>query len=162
MSSYLIDGYNLFFKLQEDILPLEEKREEFIFLLDKEAEDLQLQISIVFDSHQKNAQDFGSKKLLKNLEVIFSPKNLSADEYLLEFLEWNAKNITLVTSDVGLTKKACYLGAKTESIEKFIAFILRRRKKKKQKGKPELKDTDANLKRYLKEFERNLDETDEH
>ena len=157
---YLIDGYNLFFKLEEEILPLEEKREEFITLLDHVVGELRLSTLLIFDSHNKNAENFASKRKLANLEVSFSPKNLSADQYILELLEWDAKNTTLVTSDRELSKKGLFLGAKTLSIEGFVEFILRREKKNTPKGKREMRETDANLKRLLSEFEKRLDESD--
>ena len=152
---YLIDGYNLFFKLEKEILPLKEKREEFISLLDEEAEDLKLQVLLIFDSHRENAEDFASKQKLKNLEVSFSPKNLSADHYILELLEWDAKNTTLVTSDKKLAMEAKHHGAKIQSIETFVRFILRKRKKQNSVIKPEMQETDANIKRYLDAFEKN-------
>ncbi len=151
---YLIDGYNFFFKLEEDILPLEKKRDEFVSFLDEEAGNLN--ILLIFDSHRKNAGSFASKRKLKNIEVSFSPKNFSADEYILELLEWDAKNTTLVTSDRELAKKASYLGAKTQSIDSFVRLILKREKKPKEK--PEMRETEANIKRLLKEFERGTDE----
>ncbi|MCB1107319.1 MAG: NYN domain-containing protein, partial [Chlamydiia bacterium] len=126
---YIIDGYNLFFKLEEDILPLKEKRESFISLLDDKVGNLCLNVTVVFDSHRENSEDVASQKRLKNLEVSFSPKNLSADQYILELLEWNSTNTTLVTSDKKLALLARSKGAKTESIEGFIKFILRRNKR---------------------------------
>ncbi|MEM8727604.1 MAG: NYN domain-containing protein, partial [Chlamydiota bacterium] len=106
---YLIDGYNLFFKLQGERLPLEEKREEFIHLLDRFVATFKIQVLMVFDSHYRNGKDFASKRPLSNIEVSFSPKNLSADQYLLELLEWDSKNTTLVTSDKELSKKSFFL-----------------------------------------------------
>ncbi|MCP5505478.1 MAG: NYN domain-containing protein [Chlamydiales bacterium] len=158
---YLIDGYNLFFKLEEEILPLEEKREEFLTLFDQVVDQLKLNVLMVFDSHYENSGHFASKRKLSHLEVSFSPKNLSADDYILELLEWNAKQITLVTSDRELSKRGSFLGAKTLSIESFVAFIIKKQKKGLPKGKPALKETKGNFERLLKEFEKRLDETDE-
>jgi predicted RNA-binding protein with PIN domain len=151
---YLIDGYNLFFKLKEEILPLEEKRNEFIALLDEEVGDLHLNAFLIFDSHIENSHDYASKRTLKHLEISFSPKNLSADHYILELLEWSSKNTTLVTSDKSLGVKAKHLGAKVKTIEAFVEFILKKRKQKKPRGKVEMKETDANIKRYLEAFEK--------
>ncbi|MCB1110300.1 MAG: NYN domain-containing protein, partial [Chlamydiia bacterium] len=111
-----------------------------------------------FDSHRENAEDFASKRKLKNLEVSFSPKNLSADHYILELLEWDAKNTMLITSDKRLAMEAKHHGAKVQSIEGFVQFILRRRKKKGAEDKPEMRETDANIKRYLEAFKK-TDET---
>lgn len=158
---YLIDGYNLFFKLQEELLPLEEKREEFLHLFDEVVGELKLQALIVFDSHYQNSEVFASKRILSHVEVSFSPKNLSADQYLLELLEWSSKNTTLVTSDRELSKKGSFLGAKTLSIEKFVAFILKKQKQKAPKGKPTLRESKANFERLHRAFKKKLDESDE-
>lgn len=159
---YLVDGYNLFFKLEEDLLPLEEKREAFVQVLDQVAVHLKLKILIVFDSHYENALHFASKRKMTHIEVSFSPQNLSADAYLLELLEWNPKQTTLVTSDRELTKKGSFLGAKTMTIEAFVSFILKKQKKGTlKKEKPNLRETKGNFDRLLKEFEKRLDENDE-
>lgn len=158
---YLIDGYNLFFKLQEELLPLEEKREAFIRLLDEVVGELKLQTLIIFDSHYHNSKHFASKRKLINIEVSFSPKNLSADEYLLELLEWDSKNTTLVSSDRELSKKGFFLGAKILSIEGFVNFILKKQKKNSPKGKPTMQESKANFDRLHEAFKKKLDESDE-
>lgn len=158
---YLIDGYNLFFKLEEEILPLEEKREEFLSLFDQVIVQLKLNVLVIFDSHFENSKHFASKRKLSHLEVSFSPKNLSADEYILELLEWNAKQTTLVSSDRELSKRGSFLGAKTISIEAFVAFIIKKQQGALPKGKPIMQESKGNFERLLKEFEKRLDETDE-
>jgi predicted RNA-binding protein with PIN domain len=157
---YLVDGYNLFFKLEEEILPLEEKREEFLMLFDQVVDELHLNVLIIFDSHYENSTHFASKRKLTHLEVSFSPKNLSADDYILELLEWNAKETTLITSDQKLSKKGSFLGAKTMSIETFVTFIIKKQQKIIPKGKPSMRESKGNFERLLKEFEKRLDEND--
>lgn len=158
---YIIDGYNLFFKLEEEILPLEEKREEFLTLFDHVVNQLKLNVLIIFDSHHEISGHFASKRTLSYLEVSFSPKNLSADDYILELLEWNARQTTLVTSDRELVRRGSFLGAKTLSIQAFVSFIIKKQKKGMPKGKPALQETKGNFERLLKEFEKRLDENDE-
>ena len=114
-----------------------------------------MKAQVIFDSQSHYGKDFASKKKLRHLEISFSPKNLSADCYILELLEWDAKNTTLVTSDNHLAREAKSRGAKTLSIEKFVAMIRKRRKKKTSKGKPKMKETDTNIQRYLQEFTKN-------
>ena len=157
---YLVDGYNLFFKLEEEILPLEEKREEFLTLFDQVVDQLHLNVLIIFDSHYEHSAHFAPKRKLTHLEVSFSPKNLSADDYILELLEWNAKETTLITSDHELSKKGSFLGAKTMSIETFVSFIIKKQQRMAPKEKPPMRESKRNFERLLKEFERRLDETD--
>jgi len=64
---YVIDGYNLFFKIQNQINPLEEKRENFVHALNREVQALNLNVTIVFDSQKSNAPAFPSKKELESL-----------------------------------------------------------------------------------------------
>ena len=116
---------------------------------------------MVFDSHYQNSEDFASKRTLSNIEVSFSPKNLSADQYLLELLEWDSKNTTLVTSDRELSKKGSFLGAKILSIEKFVNFILKKQKKGTPRGKPNMRESRANFERLHKAFKKKLDESGE-
>ena len=155
---YLIDGYNLFFKIQQNVLPLQKKRAHFLEDLDHEIAALNMHATLVFDSHQTQAEIFPSSKKMEALEVVFSPENLSADLYILELLSWDSHQTTLVSSDRELTIKATYLGAKTQSIEEFIALILRRRAKSTPNAhnKAELRESDAHLKRLLKIFEKKL------
>ena len=124
---YLIDGYNLFFKIEDQFLPLEKKREKFLHAFDKAVDNYRFQILIIFDGYYQNNENFASKKALSNIEVSFSPQHLSADQYLLELLEWNATNTTLITSDQELSKKASLLGAKILSTEQFLCFILNKK-----------------------------------
>ena len=157
---YLIDGYNLFFKIQQNVLPLQKKRDTFLEDLDVEIAALRINATLVFDSHQEHADIFPSSMQMQALEVVFSPKHLSADGYILELLSWDSHQTTLVTSDRELSLKATHLGAQTTTIEEFIALILRRRAKleKTEESKPELRESDAHLKRLLKIFEKRLSE----
>lgn len=159
--NYLIDGYNLFFKLQEEILPLQEKREEFTLLLNEIIGSLQLQVLVIFDSHYQNSEDFASKKILPHLEISFSPKNLSADQYILELLAWNATNTILVTSDRELSKKGTLLGAKTLSIEKFVRFIQKKKKKKESREKPLTRESKVHFERLYKAFTEKLNKSND-
>jgi len=157
---YLIDGYNLFFKIHQNVLPLQKKRENFLEDLDREIDALNMHATLIFDSNQEHADIFPSSKKLEALEVVFSPKNLSADSYILELLTWDSHLITLITSDRELALKATHLGVRTQSIEDFIALLLRRRSKKEPKieDKPKLRESDVNLERLLKIFEKKLSE----
>jgi len=74
---YVIDGYNLFFKIQNQINPLEEKRENFVHALNREVQALNLNVTIVFDSQKSNAPAFPSKK---ELEALATQASIAKDE----------------------------------------------------------------------------------
>ncbi|NGX51051.1 MAG: hypothetical protein K1060chlam2_00908 [Chlamydiae bacterium] len=155
---YLIDGYNLFFNIQKSVLPLQQKREKFLEDLDREIALIKMDATLVFDSNQEHTESFPSSKKMQALEVVFSPKHLSADAYILELLSWNSHNTTLVTSDRELSLKATHLGATTQPIEEFIALLLKRGAKKTAQieEKVELRESNANMQRLLKIFEKKL------
>ena len=119
---YIIDAYNLFFRLEEKITPLEEKREEFVQSFIKEMEHCQLSATLIFDSGFTHRGLFPSTKSVNRLQITFSPHGISADDYILECLKIRktSLNTTIVTSDRDLAKKARDLGAKTLSIEEFM------------------------------------------
>ena len=159
---YLIDGYNLFFKIEQNILPLDIKREEFLKNLDLEIAELKLKSILVFDSHSEHAHSFPTSKKMQKLEIVFSPKNQSADDYIIELLSWDNKETILVTSDNELARKAKQMGTNTYSVEKFIAFILKKRKKQLDiHEKNVCYQSDAYLQRLLKIFEKQLSEDED-
>lgn len=157
---YIIDGYNLLFRIQGKYASFEEKRTSILNLLDKELSHLHLNTSIVFDS-SKQARDYAQKSHLEHLEIIFSPQSRTADDYIIEILEHtkSPKTKIIVTSDQGLARQCQHLGAQVLSIEEFIALIAEKRKKKKKlPSKPPYKESYAELDRLLKIFEKRLEE----
>lgn len=155
---YLIDGYNFFFNISDDILPLHKKREQFIQELDQAIQVRHLNAIAIFDSQRDHAHLFPSVRQLKGLEVIFSPKHLCADSYILELLNWNSDHTTLVTSDQKLSTHASYLGARTQTIEAFTHFLLKPYHigKHRPPTKPQLQESPANMQRLLKVFKQRL------
>lgn len=153
---YLVDGYNFFFQIEKEILPLEEKRENFLSFLEEALSTTSFRLTIVFDSHHEQSHTFPSKRLLDRMEVIFSPKHFSADAYLIEQLQWRMKETILVTSDRALKLEAQRMGAKTQSVEQFIhSFIKKKQRRKREEEKP---NRPFDFDRYLKAFERRLEE----
>lgn len=154
---YIIDGYNLIFQVCTKIDPLQKTRESIIAMFQTIVNSLNLDVTIVFDSHKEHAEHFPSKRYLDNLEIIFPPEGQSADDYILEILELspNAKIETLVTSDQPLALKARSLSAKTQSIDEFLTYLTRKLNKNTSEEK-QTKETDTNIKRLRKIFEQRL------
>ncbi|MBI3211193.1 MAG: NYN domain-containing protein [Simkania negevensis] len=150
---YIIDGYNLFFNIAKEIDPLEENREEFIKTLNDEIQKRSLSVLIVFDSSYGKAYSFPPKKILSALEVVFSPRDLSADQYILEWISFqeSPKQITLITSDKKLSQKASYMGVKLQTIKEFLYFLARKERKNSSEKKEE-KETKEEKERLLKAF----------
>lgn len=150
---YIIDGYNLFFNISKEIDPLEENREKFIKTLNDKIQKRNLVVLIVFDSTYGEAHFFPPKKILSALEVVFSPRGLSADQYILEWISFqeSPKQITLITSDKKLAQKASYMGVKLQTIKEFLYFLTRKERKNPSEKKEE-KETKEEKERLLKAF----------
>ena len=116
---YLIDGYNLLFRLKSKKQSLKDARDFLLFSLGKLIQDFDLKATIVFDSSLDLAHLFPSKSEKPPLEIIFAPYGLTADEYLLEIISFKYKlqPITLVTSDQSLALQAKNYRIKVMSIE---------------------------------------------
>ncbi len=155
---YIIDGYNLLFKTGEKIHPLQNSRQNIIDILGDLAENLKFHLSIVFDSSIEESSLFPSSYQKSGLEVIYSPRGSSADDYIVELLTVTktVKNTTVITSDRELSMKCKQEGAKTLKIEDFFDLLIKRQralKNKTKEHKPEYQETESNFNRLLKIFE---------
>lgn len=155
---YYVDGYNFLFRICHKGDPLEKRRDRLIDLLNEELSFLRGRCSLVFDSSEQ-IRDCPQCAFLDNLEVIYTPRGLNADQYILEIVEQSAnpKAMTVVTSDGGLGRQCRHLGSLVMSIEAFIAFILKKTRKKGQ-TKPAQVNTKAEMERLRKIFEDKLDD----
>jgi predicted RNA-binding protein with PIN domain len=158
MMHYYIDGYNLLFCLldQEECF-LEESRNKLIETLQYYLSSFSFPITLVFDS--KNEDGFSiTQKKLSPIQIIFTEKGISADNYILERVEIspNASQITVITEDKPLAKACRSIGAQTKSIDSFLKWITKR---KKQPEKTSYEDTNYNIKRLEKIFEDRLKKT---
>jgi predicted RNA-binding protein with PIN domain len=157
---YFIDGYNLLFRLFHSEKKLEIQRNLAIEFLQEKVSFLNLNIYLIFDGYQKK-QELPTRDYYKHLKVIYTPKDQTADDYILEqiFLSKTPSQITVVTSDNTLKKKAKQMHAHTFSIESFIAWLYekeKKRKKNKNEEKNNFIDTKSDIERLHKIFEEKL------
>ncbi|MBS0605936.1 MAG: NYN domain-containing protein [Parachlamydiales bacterium] len=161
---YLIDGYNLLFRIAKPGRALEKKREALIAELNQVIADFKLKATVVFDGSHPGISH-AMRHHFDALEIIYTYQNLSADEYIIE--EVNSarrpEEIIVITSDRGLALTCKNLGAKTQTIEAFISSLKKKtvKKKKRQKeSRPEtaFKDSNAEINRLLEIFEKKLNE----
>ena len=154
---YYVDGYNFLFRICHKVDPLEEKRNQLIDLLNEELQFLKGRCSLVFDSRDQ-VRDCPQCAFLENLEVIYTPRGLTADHYIIELVEHSQapKAITVVTSDSGLGRVCRHLGSHVMTIDDFITFILKKTKKR-EPSKPQYTSSDAEIERLRKIFEERLD-----
>lgn len=157
---YIIDGYNLIFSLVES-------RESLKVIRQKVIRDLQVKFAkkkisgmLVFDGAHRREEESGLS-YPSPLIVAYAPKGQSADEYIVEQLESSKhpKTITVVTNDRGLTQHARAAGSKVLKTIDFIEWL----HKQKGKRKPvEPKETQENIDRLLKIFEKRFNELDDN
>jgi len=132
---YYIDGYNLLFKeaWARSCSSLEEARARLIHELDTLANSLHKQITVVFDApFQSGCLRRGH---FRSLEIIFTAKGQTADEFLEELAEARGNKIVIVTSDRVLARKVKYYHTKVEEVHEFIVR-LRKKSFKKAPEKP--------------------------
>lgn len=150
---YLIDGYNFFFFIKDEAIPLEEHRNQFIDYLSTALSHMKA--SLFFDSSFEHAEDFPRKHVIGRLEIIYAPKNITADQAIIEHLKWskNPKICCVVTNDRHLTSECKETGAKTMTILEFLKLI--KPKTHKVEAKPNL-ESQSEIARLTRAFEKRL------
>ncbi len=146
MPSYLIDGYNLIFSMLDSEENLQSMREKFIHSLQKQFAKRKLKGEIVFDGKQPQIE----RAYPSPVTIVYAPKGMTADQYIIERASM-LKEVTVVTNDKGLARQVKRVMPNRE----FISWLY---KKKIQENRPEMKETKANIERYLKIFEDRLGE----
>ena len=123
---YIVDGYNLMFRILHAGGDLQTQREQVIRDLNEKIRLLHLDVTIVFDA--KYQYGIGSRAHFGALEICFTDEGETADDYIIDVLK-AAKNPgqeTIITSDNKLAWRARRRLAKTETVEKFIAWLEKR------------------------------------
>lgn len=155
---YYIDGYNLIFSLTDTKKPLIHQRKTIVHFLQKRFVKLHLTGLVVFDGSHRRSEESGLS-YASPLEIAYTPKGQTADEYILEKLEWNQQQIpsTVISNDRSLCSQARQLGAKTQSNDAFIHYLEKKKARKREKS-CEAKDSPRQIERLLKIFESKLGE----
>jgi predicted RNA-binding protein with PIN domain len=125
---YLIDGYNLLFRLLRTEDSLQKQRNELIARTSDRVRLLGLDATLVFDSHYQPSE--ASKHHLGPLEIIYTNPGETADDYILKALKEvkDPTKHTVVTSDKILANLCRMRLAKTMAIDEFLQWIHRRQK----------------------------------
>lgn len=150
---YLIDGYNFLFRLKQKDPILENKRTQFLEILIDELSTRAIKASIIFDNATE-IRNIPQSIQYATLDVIYTPQQQTADEYILEFLshQKNLRMFTVVTSDRNLAKHCKHLGTLILSIEEFMVFITKKKPKKSERKRTP-KETPKQLEAWQKIFE---------
>lgn len=119
---YLVDAYNLFFRIQKKINPIAKKREQFIHQISTLLADLGGRITLVFDAGLTHSHEYPSLTNRGKIEILFTPKGLTADEYIIELVDRSKtpSRIMVVTSDRELSRKVNEHCGQTITVESFL------------------------------------------
>jgi predicted RNA-binding protein with PIN domain len=158
---YLIDGYNLLFRLSESKKNLETARKNIISSIQIEFAALVLEGTIVFDGAHRRGEESGLS-YRSPLVIAYSPSGETADQAILERLEIarTPADITVVSNDRKLIAEAKRLHAKTLSLNAFLSHLEKKHAKSKQheEDRPAYRESKKELDRLLKIFEARLRE----
>ncbi|MBM3207315.1 MAG: hypothetical protein FJZ57_01745 [Chlamydiae bacterium] len=157
---YYIDGYNWLFRTPKSRKSFEEKRREFIKNIHTLVEGRTCLVTIVFDSSDPS-RDLCSKGNYDFLEIVFTPKKQTADQYIESAVENATKPrlITVVTLDRELQQKCMLRGANIVTMEEFFDIFTKNKnksRKKKDDTKESFQETRYNIARLLTIFEKRL------
>jgi predicted RNA-binding protein with PIN domain len=159
---FLIDGYNLLFRLSESKKSLQFQRQTVIVSLQKEFKCLRLEGTLVFDGRHRYDEQSGLS-YHSPLVIAYSHKGQTADQYILEKLEMARvpSDITVVTDDRFLATTARGLKARTLGLKAFIVLLEKKHAKKRRQREEiieerPIRETPRNMERLLKEFEARL------
>jgi predicted RNA-binding protein with PIN domain len=131
---YIIDGYNLLFATHLCEQSLEAQREELIQEICEKSEEKNLSITVVFDAHHQQGE--ASFRKHDQINIIFTAKSQTADEFILHLLETTTDklhHITVVSSDKAVARNAKSLGAKSIDVLSFIQWLRKKRAPIKEK-----------------------------
>ncbi len=149
--NYIIDGYNLLFRLLHSGENISERREELILSFAEHAMQAEMNMTIVFDSHFQNT--LLQRKHIRNLEVVYTDMGETADDHILSLLKRheNPKNCMVVTSDNQLSWRCRRQLAKTQSVETFLK-VLKHRVQRKRTLKKDSKKVEPHKKKIKKDL----------
>lgn len=127
---YIIDGYNLLFRMLTEGVDLQEKRQNFIKNLNKKVQLTNIHVTIVFDSNERTFESLVSH--YKALAIQFTSKGVTADDWIIDRIKRSTKpeNKTVVTSDKSLSRSVKSYHGKTETVEQFVSELNQRYKNK--------------------------------
>ena len=132
---YYIDGYNFLFTQGREQDPFESAREDVLdYFSERVVEGHNL--VIVFDAHSSHGEF--SRTYYKNIEVVYSAHGQTADEYLIEKVQFSKKphEMTVVSNDKKLIKEIKDLRAHGLSFDGFFKKLNKKRKPQSEKPNP--------------------------
>lgn len=158
---YLIDGYNLLFRLLLKGEELRKAREALIAMMSQKVALAGLKARLIFDSQYQ--EGWATEKREGPLLVIYTNEGETADEWILSYLKKG--DITVVTSDKQLARHVRIKGAHTLTCEAFLSYLENRARKRRidpmKKSPPALPQPQKKVAKGSTEYYEALFEKDE-
>ena len=122
---YIIDGYNFLFSTQETKGSLEMQRTTLIENLHDFALHTKATVEIVFDSSYEHGRYLPRFMTSEEVEVVFAPCDITADEYIVECIERDSARHTyhVFTNDKQLRRLVTLKGSTASTIATVIKLI---------------------------------------
>jgi predicted RNA-binding protein with PIN domain len=158
---YLVDAYNLLFRTLKKRSSLEKSRQSLIQELNEIIAEINLHVILVFDGAEEHLP-LPTKGHFDAIEIIYTSKNQTADEYIYEevTLSRTPAQLTVVTNDRELTGRCHQHRAKTMTIDEFLHLLFKKKTKKKKHLKTShdraFRDSDPEIIRLLLIFEKRV------
>lgn len=153
---YLVDAYNLLFRSGKKKGSLEKERQSLIQQLNEVISQLHIHVTLVFDGAGERIS-LPTRGHFDAIEIIYTTKGQTADEYISDEI-YHAKKPsqrTIVTNDRELAARCRNFRAKTMSLDEFLQLLLKKKKKKKpSKTLHSFRDSNPEIERLLKIFEK--------
>ncbi|MBP7074941.1 MAG: NYN domain-containing protein [Rhabdochlamydiaceae bacterium] len=153
---YWIDGYNFFFRLTKNYKSMKEQEKSLLEKLYQTMTQLDSPMTVVFDGREKDPPE-ALRRNLKSMNIVYTPVNQTADDYILEMLEHtkNPAQEMVISSDRDLLRRSKQKGARTQTIEEFIHKVAHKKTTAVQEKK-RTKESSQEFARLLKLFEEKL------
>lgn len=131
---YLVDAYNLLFRIQKKIPKLEECRKLLIEQINEAADRLSLTITLVFDGAEPHMPS-PLRAHFDAIALVYTPEHQTADEYIIQEVtdSRHPAAITVVSNDRELIQKCRLHKAHTQTIETFFSQLIKKDKKQKKR-----------------------------
>lgn len=123
---YLIDGYNLLFRLLDKGDEIQKSREKMIRDIGRKATLAALRCLLIFDSKYQPGEQTSHKE--GDLLVVYTNEGETADEWIYQAVKKSQeKGITrVVTSDKKLARQIRLKGVQTLPCEEFMSYLNKR------------------------------------
>lgn len=140
---YLIDGYNLLFRLSLPGDSFKVHRELIISRISQMTSAMGLLVTMIFDA--THTEGSGSKSHFQDLEIIFTKQGQSADQWIIDELKQvkQPRGYIVITCDKLLAKEVQNLGVASLGVDEFLNWLKQRynnfvhgKKKKKNEWAP--------------------------